>query len=428
MIALNNITVEFRTKNERINFFGTKKSTEQEILNTDSAHEQKSSPNSVNNSRKKRIVTAVDNVSLSVQKGDIYGIVGFSGAGKSTLIRTVNLLQKPTRGEVIIDNEDITKLDEKSLRERRKKIGMIFQHFNLLKSKTVFDNVFFPLKQMRISKNEKIRKVKNLLNLVALSDKEDSYPSQLSGGQKQRVAIARALASDPEILLCDEATSALDPQTTDEVLKLLIELNRKLGLTILIITHEMQVVKEVCNKVAVMENGKIIERGSIVEVFSNPQMALTRAFINTATQIDSALEKVLNHKSILHLSENDILARITYVGDNTSQPIIATLQSNFNVMTNILSGNIEFLQDIPVGSLVVSFSGNSSDIQSALEYLKSQHVGVEIIDKSLRKIPLRGTQQDIEKSEQPSSHTNIDSVDLNLATPTLSKIINTGGE
>ena len=428
MIRLNNITVEFKTKSEKTSLFGKVKFNTKNLFNLDSSQEQNILLNSVEKSQSKIIFAAVDNVSLNVQKGDIYGIVGFSGAGKSTLIRTVNLLQKPTSGEVIIGGEDITQLDKKSLRERRKKIGMIFQHFNLLKSKTVFDNVFFPLKQMRISKNEKIRKVKNLLNLVGLSDKENSYPSQLSGGQKQRVAIARALASDPEILLCDEATSALDPQTTDEVLKLLRELNRKLGLTILIITHEMQVVKEVCNKVAVMENGKIIERGSIVEVFSNPQMPLTRAFINTATQIDSALEKVLNHKSILHLSENDILARITYVGDSTSQPIIATLQSNFNVMTNILSGNIEFLQDIPVGSLVVSFSGNSNDIQSALEYLKSQHVGVEIIDKSLRKVSPGATQQDIEKSEQISSHTNIGSDNLNLATSTLSKIINTGGE
>ncbi|MDO5095375.1 MAG: ATP-binding cassette domain-containing protein [Peptostreptococcaceae bacterium] len=374
------------------------------------------------------MVTAVDNVSLTVEKGDIYGIVGFSGAGKSTLIRTVNLLQRPTRGEVIIDREDITKLDEKSLRERRKKIGMIFQHFNLLKSKSVFENIYFPLKQMSMNKNAKAEKVRSLLKLVGLSEKENAYPSQLSGGQKQRVAIARALASDPEILLCDEATSALDPQTTDEVLKLLKELNQKLNLTILIITHEMQVVKEVCSKVAVMENGKIIERGSIVEVFSNPQMPLTRAFINTATQIDSALEKVLNHKSILHLSEDDILARITYVGESTSQPIISTLQSNFNVMTNILSGNIEFLQDIPVGSLVVSFSGKTNDKKSALQYLKEQNVGVEIIDKSLREVSLRRSHQEIRKSEQSLKHMKSGEEDLKFENPVLAQMMNNGGE
>lgn len=427
MITLNNITVQFNTKKERANFFGVKKSCDRKFAKEEHT-EQKSFTTSPDKNSHERIVTAVDNVSLTVEKGDIYGIVGFSGAGKSTLIRTVNLLQRPTRGEVIIDREDITKLDEKSLRERRKKIGMIFQHFNLLKSKSVFENIYFPLKQMSMNKNAKAEKVRSLLKLVGLSEKENAYPSQLSGGQKQRVAIARALASDPEILLCDEATSALDPQTTDEVLKLLKELNQKLNLTILIITHEMQVVKEVCSKVAVMENGKIIERGSIVEVFSNPQMPLTRAFINTATQIDSALEKVLNHKSILHLSEDDILARITYVGESTSQPIISTLQSNFNVMTNILSGNIEFLQDIPVGSLVVSFSGKTNDKKSALQYLKEQNVGVEIIDKSLREVSLRRSHQEIRKSEQSLKHMKSGEEDLKFENPVLAQMMNNGGE
>lgn len=348
---------------------------------------------------KKGIIHAVNNVSLRVEKGDIYGIVGFSGAGKSTLIRTVNLLQKPTSGEVLIRDRDITQLDDRQLREQRQKIGMIFQHFNLLKSKNVFDNVYFPLKLSKISDEDKTKKVRELLALVGLSDKEKAYPSQLSGGQKQRVAIARALASDPQILLCDEATSALDPQTTDEVLKLLKKLNINLGLTILLITHEMQVVKDICNKVAVMENGEIIEKGSIVEVFSNPQKPLTRSFINTATQIDSALEKVLNHKSVLHLDPKDILARVSYVGESTSQPIIATLQNNFNVTTNILSGSIEFLQDIPVGSLVVSFSGEEDDKKAALKYLKEKNVGVEIVDQSAKQISLRRTDDEIKISE-----------------------------
>ncbi|MDO4710713.1 MAG: ATP-binding cassette domain-containing protein [Peptostreptococcaceae bacterium] len=348
---------------------------------------------------KKGVVRAVNNVSLSVEKGDIYGIVGFSGAGKSTLIRTVNLLQRPTAGEVIIQGQNIMTLTPSELREKRKKIGMIFQHFNLLRSKTVFDNVYFPLKLTSLSRMERENKVRELLALVGLSDKENAYPSQLSGGQKQRVAIARALASDPEILLCDEATSALDPQTTDEVLKLLKKLNQTLGLTILIITHEMQVVKDICNKVAVMENGEIIERGSIVEVFSAPKMPLTRSFINTATQIDSALEKVLAHKSILHLQPQDILARVTYVGESTSRPIIATLQNNFNVTTNILSGSIEFLQDIPVGSLVVSFSGNAENKKQALEFLKGTNIRVEIIDQNLEHLSLKRSEDDIKHSE-----------------------------
>ena len=327
-------------------------------------------------------VHAVNNVSLQVDKGDIYGIVGFSGAGKSTLIRTINLLQTPTSGSVFISGEDLTRYSEEELRKRRQKIGMIFQHFNLLSSKTVFDNVCFPLKNSDLSKEERGQKVRELLNIVGIGDKEKSYPSQLSGGQKQRVAIARALANDPDILLCDEATSALDPQTTDEVLRLLKDLNEKLNLTIVMITHEMHVVKEICTKVAVMEKGEIIERGRIVEVFSNPKKPLTRSFINTATQIDSALEKVLNHKSLLHLEDDDILARINYLGESTSFPIISALNNQFSVVTNILSGNIEILQDTPIGSLVVVFSGTKDNIDKALKYLKENQVAVEIIDKS----------------------------------------------
>ncbi len=381
---------------------------------------------------KKKIVHAVKNVSLEVDSGDIFGIVGFSGAGKSTLIRTVNLLQRPTSGEVYIKDKNITHLDGSQLREERRQIGMIFQHFNLLKSKTVFDNVYFPLKQSSLSKDERVQKVRKLLDLVGLSDKEKSYPSQLSGGQKQRVAIARALASDPEILLCDEATSALDPQTTDEVLKLLKELNKTLNLTILIITHEMQVVKDICNKVAVMENGEIIEQGSIIEVFSNPQKPLTRSFINTATQIDSALEKVLNHRSILHLSEEDILARISYVGESTSKPIVATLQSLFDVTTNILSGSIEFLQDVAVGSLVVSFSGSEEGKKQALQFLKENEISVEIVDKSQHQIFMRRSIEEIKHSEDSdksiySDHTaQFDG--LEKSKPVLSQLLPTGGQ
>lgn len=329
-----------------------------------------------------RTVHAVRNVSLEVERGDIYGIVGFSGAGKSTLIRTINLLQRPTSGSVVIAGEDLTAFTAEQLRKRRQKIGMIFQHFNLLSSKTVFDNVAFPLKHSRLTKEERAQKVRQLLEVVGIADKEGAYPSQLSGGQKQRVAIARALANDPDILLCDEATSALDPQTTDEVLRLLKSLNETLNLTIVIITHEMQVVKDICNKVAVMETGEIIERGSIIDVFSNPQKPLTRSFINTATQIDSALEKVLSHKSLLHLSDDDLLARINYIGESTSVPIISALNNDYSVVTNILSGSIEILQDTPIGSLVVVFSGSKANIERALSFLDERGVGVEIIDKN----------------------------------------------
>ena len=223
----------------------------------------------------KKEVHAVNDVSLTINDGDIFGIIGFSGAGKSTLVRCINLLERPTSGTVEVDGKDLTKLSEKELRESRKKIGMIFQHFNLFPSRTIFGNVAFPLQGSGLSKEEIAAKVRNLLELVGISEKENAYPSQLSGGQKQRVAIARALANDPDILLCDEATSALDPQTTKAILDLLKDLNKKLGITIVVITHEMAVVKEICNKVAVMEKGRVVEEGDVFSIFANPQEALT---------------------------------------------------------------------------------------------------------------------------------------------------------
>jgi D-methionine transport system ATP-binding protein len=257
-----------------------------------------------------REIHAVKNVNLHVDKGDVYGIVGYSGAGKSTLVRVINLLQRPTSGLVEINGTEFTKLTAKELRAKRKSIGMIFQHFNLMKSRSIFDNVDFSLKYSGKSKQERRQKVTELLELVGLSDKVDAYPSQLSGGQKQRVAIARALANDPEILLCDEATSALDPKTTLQILALLRELNKKLGLTIVLITHEMQVVKEICNKVAVMEDGEVIEQGDSVQIFSSPQKPLTKDFIRTATHIDQALETILSSESFSHLEENEWLVEL----------------------------------------------------------------------------------------------------------------------
>src|SRR5574337_206753 len=236
---------------------------------------------SVRFTQKNSEVVAVDQVSLQVDKGDIYGIVGYSGAGKSTLVRVINLLQKPTTGKVIVEGKNLVDLSPRALREERKKIGMIFQHFNLMTSRTIADNVAFPLKGSGLSKQEIAAKVDHLLSLVGILDKKDAYPNKLSGGQKQRVAIARALANDPKILLCDEATSALDPKTTLAILELLQEVNQKLGITIVIITHEMQVVKEICNKVAVMETGRVIEHGRVVDIFDEPKAPLTRDFIRT---------------------------------------------------------------------------------------------------------------------------------------------------
>ena len=328
---------------------------------------------------KQKEIKAVQNVSLHVNKGDVYGIVGYSGAGKSTLVRTINLLQRPTSGKVVINKKVITDLSEKELRQARKKIGMIFQHFNLMGSRTIFDNVAFPLKRSKLTKSQISKKVLELLDLVGLGDKADAYPSQLSGGQKQRVAIARALANDPEILLCDEATSALDPKTTSSILELLKKLNKDLGLTIVIITHEMQVVKEICNKVAVMEDGHVIEKGSLLEIFTSPQNQLTKDFINTATHVDQGIDTVLAHPTLLNLKENDVLAKLSFVGGSTSEPLIAKLNNSFQVQGNILFGNVEILQETPVGTLLLVLSGSTEKIAEAIDYLQSNDVTVSII-------------------------------------------------
>ena len=330
----------------------------------------------------KETIQAVKNVSLEVDKGDIYGIVGYSGAGKSTLVRVINLLQRPTSGSVVVNQTELTALPAKALREKRKTIGMIFQHFNLMDSRNVFDNVDFSLKYAGISKQERRQKVTELLSLVGLEEKARSFPSQLSGGQKQRVAIARALANDPEILLCDEATSALDPKTTLQILALLKKLNRKLGLTIVIITHEMQVVKEICNKVAVMENGEIIEQGKSVQIFSQPAKPLTKDFIRTATHIDQALETILGSAKFSSLAANEWLVELSYVGDQTNEPLIAQLFSRYQVTTNILYGNVEILQDVPIGSLIVSLSGEYGQRKRALDFLADQGVYTNIIKQN----------------------------------------------
>lgn len=331
-----------------------------------------------------RKITAVTEVDLTVERGDVYGIVGYSGAGKSTLVRVINLLQRPTTGSVVVDGTEMTALSPKALREKRKSIGMIFQHFNLMDSRTIADNVDFSLKYSGKNKEERKQKVTELLELVGLSDKAKAYPSQLSGGQKQRVAIARALANDPEILLCDEATSALDPKTTLQILALLKELNKKLGLTIVLITHEMQVVKEICNKVAVMENGQVIEHGESVQIFSQPQQALTRDFIRTATHVDQALETILGHEKFSQINDDEWLVELSYVGEQTGEPIIAELFSRYQVITNILYGNVEIIQDIPLGSLIVTLKGTQANREQALAFLKAQEVNVTILKETMK--------------------------------------------
>lgn len=327
----------------------------------------------------KKEVHAVNDVSLTINDGDIFGIIGFSGAGKSTLVRCINLLERPTSGTVEVDGKDLTKLSEKELRESRKKIGMIFQHFNLFPSRTIFGNVAFPLQGSGLSKEEIAAKVRNLLELVGISEKENAYPSQLSGGQKQRVAIARALANDPDILLCDEATSALDPQTTKAILDLLKDLNKKLGITIVVITHEMAVVKEICNKVAVMEKGRVVEEGDVFSIFANPQEALTQNFIKTTSNLRKIEDLVYECSPVVDLKPGELIVRLSYIEKNISEPLISAMTYKFNVILNIIFANIEIIQDAPIGGTVAIMSGKSEDIDAALDYLRDKNVGVEVI-------------------------------------------------
>lgn len=336
--------------------------------------------------QKKRVIEAVKDVTLHINQGDIYGIVGYSGAGKSTLVRVINLLQQPTKGSIRIDGEVTfdqgkVQLSANSLREKRRDIGMIFQHFNLMAQKTAKENVAFALRHSRLSKAEREKKVAELLELVGLSERADNYPAQLSGGQKQRVAIARALTNDPKILISDEATSALDPKTTKQILALLQELNRRLGLTIVMITHEMQIVKDICHRVAVMQQGTLIEEGSVLDIFSNPREPLTQEFIKTATGIDEALEKINQQDIVKELPANAILAQLKYAGTSTDEPLLNQIYRQFEVTANILYGNIEILDQVPVGEMIVVFEGAAASIEAAEKALHEAGVDVTILKR-----------------------------------------------
>ena len=324
-------------------------------------------------------VEAVNDVSLHIEKGTIAGIIGFSGAGKSTLARCINMLERPTQGQVIVDGTDLTALSGPALRAKRRKIGMIFQQFNLFASRTVYGNVAFPLRGGGISRQEQDKKVRELLELVGLSDKVGAYPSQLSGGQKQRVAIARALANDPEILISDEATSALDPQTTKSILQLLKELNRKLGITIVVITHEMQVVKEICDVVYVMDGGQVVEEGDVFQVFSFPQKEITRSFVSSTSTLSRIDDLLQDPGHPVRLSPGDYLIRLRYLERSSSEALISYISRTYEIDANILLGDIELIDGNPLGGLVVIASGEHDRIAAAMGDLSSRNVLVEVI-------------------------------------------------
>ena len=326
-----------------------------------------------------KMVRAVRDVSLTIQDGEIFGIIGFSGAGKSTLVRCINLLERPTNGTVVVDGKEMTALSPKELRLARRKIGMIFQHFNLMPSRTVFGNVAYPLQGQGLSKQAIQNKVRKLLKLVDIADKETAYPSQLSGGQKQRVAIARALANDPKVLLCDEATSALDPQTTKAILTLLKDLNQKLNLTIVMITHEMAVVKEICDHVAIMEHGQVVEQGEVFSLFAAPKQPITQNFIRTTSNLQKIEELIAEGSPVVQLQPGEVIVRLSYIQKNVSEPLISTLSQRFQISLNIIFADIEIVQDAPIGGTVAILSGEREQITKAMEYLIEKNVGVEVL-------------------------------------------------
>ena len=324
-------------------------------------------------------LTALDNVSLHVQKGQICGVIGASGAGKSTLIRCVNLLERPTHGAVLIDDVDLTQLSETELVKTRRQIGMIFQHFNLLTSRTVFENVALPLELENKSKAEIQEKTTALLALVGLSDKHNVYPANLSGGQKQRVAIARALASDPKVLLCDEATSALDPATTQSILKLLKEINRTLGITILLITHEMEVVKRICDQVAVIDKGRLIEQGTVSEIFSNPKTELAQEFIRSTFHITLPEEYLENLSDTPKHAKSYPIIKFEFTGRSVDAPLLSQASKKFGVELSILTSQIDYAGGVKFGFTIAEVEGDEDAITQAKVYLMENNVRVEVL-------------------------------------------------
>lgn len=315
-------------------------------------------------------LTALQDVNLQINEGDIFGFIGYSGAGKSSLIRLVNQLEKPTSGEVVINGQNIAHHSASEIRDHKKSIGMIFQHFNLLETKTVAQNVAMPLLLSGVSKKDIERRVDDILAYVELSDKKHQYPGQLSGGQKQRVGIARALINNPKILLCDEATSALDPQTTLSILSLLKKINREQKITILLVTHEMEVIEQVCHRVAVMEAGRIVEEGTVLEIFSNPQHPTTQKFVRTVLN-EEIPERVLHN-----LEHQNNIYRLEFLGSSAQQPVVNELILQDKIKINILFANMKEISGVVLGSMFVQLIGDNENIHQGVEFLRQRGVAV----------------------------------------------------
>lgn len=323
--------------------------------------------------RNNKEVQAVKDISLSVKKGEIYGVIGYSGAGKSTLIRMINGLEYLTSGEIIVDKQNVAELDKESLRQLRHKIGMIFQNYNLLKTATVYQNIFLPLKLEKLSIGDIHRRVEKYLKIVGLWERRNSYPTQLSGGQCQRVAVARALAHEPEILLSDEATSALDPETTKSILHLLQKINSKLGITIFLITHELDVIREICDRVALIDKGQLIEQGRTIDIFTHPKKAITQRFIGTSDSLDVPKDYIEAEQKSNHL------LLLQFVGGKANKPVIAKFAQKFGTTPNILAGSINYLKGDPYGKLLISIAKLDNDVfyQQELKYIRDQGIFVK---------------------------------------------------
>ncbi|MCM6931707.1 ATP-binding cassette domain-containing protein [Enterococcus italicus] len=322
--------------------------------------------------KQKKEIAAVHDVTLTIEAGEIYGIVGLSGAGKSTLIRTLNLLQRPTAGRILIDGQDITSLKGAAIRDVRKKVGMIFQHFNLISNRTIAQNLTFALKAANYPKEQREARVKEVLQLVDLQDKYHDYPNNLSGGQKQRVGIARAIINNPEILLCDEATSALDVETTEEILKLLAKINRELGITIVFITHELEVAHRLFDRMAVMEDGRVVEEGLTYDVFANPKESVTKRLVGR--YFDLAIPDELSHS----LSKG-IIVELRYQGNHTLDPLISTISKNYPVSIGIIHGKIEYIKEQAIGILLVYVTGTPGAVQEAIHSMQEQVSSLRVV-------------------------------------------------